>query len=194
MEDQYADIIGIIKESAPVAPPDDFTRKVMARLAAEQSIWSKAKQALFNPAGAPVQSPRARMLPLSDTRECPFYFFITGFFYLIMGVVLLAGFKANSSSMTELELIKLQPHLTIAAAMWLLALGMVLMKEGSNAIKIARNGTLIYVVFSLLNGILMRQYLHVSYADMFIIGFVATSVLMGVILVLAVKKMEMRSV
>jgi hypothetical protein len=45
-----------------------------------------------------------------------------------------------------------------------------------------------------LNGILMRSYLHVPYANVFTIGFVATSALMGVMLALAVKKVELRPV
>ena len=38
----------------------------------------------------------------------------------------------------------------------------------------------------------MRPYLRVPHANLFIIGFVATGALMGVMLALAVKKVEMR--
>lgn len=190
--DHHQDLIDLIKSAPAIQPPDDFTPGVMARLPElDQGVWARAKHTLFNLSGAGVQS-RWQILPVSNTRECSFCFFITGFFYLIMGIVLMAGFKTIGSNMAAMEWITLQPHLTIGAAIWLLALGMVLMMDGSTAIKITRYGTLFYVFFAIVNGILMRPYLHVPYAGVFIIGFVATSALMGVMLALAVKKVELR--
>jgi hypothetical protein len=193
--DNHQDIIDLIKSTPAIQPPDDFNRRLMSRLPElDQGVWAKAKQTLFNPSGAAIKSRWAQILPVSNKRECSFCFFITGFFYLIIGIVLMAGFKAIGSSMAAMEWITLQPHLTIGAAAWLLALGMVLMMDGSIAIKIARYGTLFYIFFTVFNGILMRPYLHVPYAGVFVIGFVATSALMGVMLALAVKKMELRPV
>jgi hypothetical protein len=192
---EFKDLIKMM-EATPKAPvPDHFTQNVMGRLPElDQGVWARAKHALFNPSWAGVPSRWAQLLTVTNTRECSFCFFVTGFFYLIMGIVLMAGFKTIGSSMAAMEWITLQPHLTIGAATWLLALGMVLMMDGSTAIKIARYGTLFYIFFTVLNGILMRSYLHVPYANVFIIGFVATSALMGVMLALAVKKVELRPV
>ena len=111
-----------------------------------------------------------------------------------MGIMLITGFKAISYAMATTDWIALQPHVALGTATWLLALGMVLMMDGSTAIKIARYGTLIYVFSAVVNGILMRPYLHVPYAGLFISGFVATSALMGFMLALAVKKVESRPV
>ncbi|MFH1975707.1 MAG: hypothetical protein ABIJ52_09100 [Pseudomonadota bacterium] len=181
-DNDYKDIINLM-EATPKAPvPDNFTQKVMGRLA------------LFNPSEAGVQSRWAQILSVSNPRECSFCFFITGFFYLIMGIVLMAGFKAIGSGISAVEWIKLQPHLTIGAAMWLLSLGMLLIMDGRIAIKIAQYGTLLYIFFTVVNGILMRPYLRVPHADVFIIGFVATGALMGVMLSFAVQKMETRPV
>ncbi|MBU1570191.1 MAG: hypothetical protein KKD92_15065 [Proteobacteria bacterium] len=181
-DNDYKDLINLM-EATPKAPvPDNFTQNVMGRIA------------LFNPSEAAVQSRWAQILSVSNPRECSFCFFITGFFYLIMGIVLMAGFKAIGSGIAVAEWIKLQPHLTIGAAMWLLALGMLLIVDGRIAIKIAQYGTLLYIFFTVVNGILMRPYLRVPHADFFIIGFVATGALMGVMLSLAVKKVEMRPV
>ena len=90
--------------------------------------------------------------------------------------------------MASMEWIKLQPHLTIGAAIWLLALGVVLIMGGSNGMKIAKDGTLFYIFSAVVNGTLMRLYLHVPFAGVFIIGFVATSAFMGGPLALAVQK------
>jgi len=193
--DHHQDIIDLIKSTPAIPSPDDFTPRVMGRLPElDQGVWAKVKYALFNLSWAGIQSRWVQILPVSNTRECSFCFFITGFFYLIMGIVLMAGFEAIGSSMAAMDWIRLQPHLTIGAAIWLFALGVVLMLDGSAGIKAARYGTLFYVFFAVANGILMRPYLHVPYADVFIIGFVATSALMGVMLALAVKKVELRPV
>ena len=128
-------------EATPKAPvPDNFTQNVMERIA------------LVNPSEAGVQSRWAQMLTVSNIRECSFCFFITGFFYLIMGIVLMAGFKAIGSGMAVTDWIALQPHFTIGAAMWLLALGMLLMMDGRIGIKIAQYGTLFYIFFTVVNG------------------------------------------
>jgi hypothetical protein len=193
--DQHQDIINLIKSTPAVQPPDDFVPRVMARLPVlDHNFWAKTKHLLFNLSGAGVQSRWAQILPVSNTRECSFCFFITGFFYLIMGIVLMAGFKAIGSSLAAMEWIILQPYITIGAAIWLFALGVVLMLDGDGGIKAARYGTMFYVFFTVFNGILMRPYLHVPYAGVFTIGFVATSALIGVMLALAVKKVELRPV
>ena len=191
---KYKSLIKLMEATPKVNVSDGFTEAVMNRLPElDQGVWAKVKHFLFNPSWAGIQSRWTQIMSVSDKRECSFCFFVTGFFYLIMGIVLMAGFKAIGSSMAEMEWIKLQPHLTISAAIWLLALGMVLMMDGSTAIKIAKYGTLFYIFFTIFNGVLMRPYLHVPYAGVFIIGFVATSALMGVMLALAVQKTELRT-
>jgi hypothetical protein len=104
----------------------------------------------------------------------------------------MAGFKAIGPSMSTMEWIRLQPYLTIGVAIWLLALGMVLTMDGSTALKIAKYGTLFYIFFTVFNGILMWDYLHLPYAGVPLLGFEAMSVLMGVMLAFVVQKMELR--
>jgi len=177
-DNKYNDLI-VLMEATPKAPvPDNFTQNVMERIA------------LFNPSEAGVQSRWAQILSVSNPRECSFCFFITGFFYLIMGIILMLGFKAISSGIAVADWISLQPSLTIGAAIWLLALGILLIIDGRIAIKIAQYGTLLYIFFTVVNGILMRPYLRVPHADVFVIGFVAAGTLMGIMLSLAVKKVD----
>ena len=192
---KYESLINLM-EATPKAPaPDRFTERVMGRLPElDQGVWARVKHSLHNPSWPGIQSRWAQMLSVSNRRECSFCFFITGYFYLIMGIVMMAGFKAIGPSMSSMEWIKLQPHLTIGAAIWLLGLGMVLMMDSSTAIKIAKYGTLLYLFFTVFNGTLMWLYLHLPYAGVPLIGFEAMSVLMGVMLVIAAKKMESRSV
>ena len=193
--DNHKDIIDIIKSTPSIQPPDDFTARVMARLPEQDAgLLFKLKRALTAQAGDGFNFGWAGKIGAVSKTECSFYFFITGFFYLIIGIVAMTGFKEISSGMAAIDWIRLQPHLALGTAIWLLALGMVLMMDGSAAIKIARYGTLFYIFFAVFNGILMRPYLHIPYAGVFVIGFVGTSALMGVMLALAVQKMELRPI
>jgi hypothetical protein len=181
-ENDYKDIINLM-EATPKAPvPDNFTQNVMERIT------------LLNFSEKGVESRWAQILSVSNPRECSFCFFITGFFYLIMGIILMLGLRAISSGIEVADWISLQPSLTIGAAIWLLALGLLLILDGRIGIKIAQYGTLLYIFFTVVNGILMRPYLRVPHADVFVIGFVATGTLMGIMLSLAVKKVEMRHI
>jgi len=126
------------------------------------------------------------------TQECSYYFLIIGSFYLIMAMVLMIGFKEKSSSLAAMDWIRLQPHVTLGIAMWLLALGSILMMDGRNIVRMVRLGTLFYIFFTIVNGILMRHYFNIPYGDIFLVGFVGGCVFIGILLAFAVKKMELR--
>jgi hypothetical protein len=190
--DQHQEIINLIKSTPAVRPPDDFTPGVMARLPEfDQGFRAKVKHALFHPSGAGVQSRWAQLLPVTNTRECSFCFFITGVFYLIMGIVLMAGFEAIGSRMAAMEWIKLQPHVTLGIAVLLIFLGAALLMQGKNTIKMIRLGTILYIFLAIVNGGLMHRYFSIPYAGIFIFGFIGTGVLMGVMLSLAIQKVEL---
>jgi hypothetical protein len=190
--EKFAEIIEKIKKQKTMDPPKSFTDGVMRRLPDQYPGILLAAASFVHQLYKHALAPDGDRSNGLTRRECSFYFFITGLFYLIIGIILMMGLQQISSSMATMEWIKLQPHLTIGAAIWLLALGLVLMSDGSAGIKAVRYGTLIYVFFTVLNGILIQTHLHVPYAGVFIVGFVATSALMGVMLAHAVKKVELR--
>jgi len=192
--EKYKEIIEILQKQKTIAPPESLTDHLMKRLPDQYpSIVFVAASFVHN-------LYRHALEPDSDSangltrRECSFYFFITGLFYLIIGIILMMGLQGVNTSITAMEWIKLQPHLTIGTAIWLLALGLVLMLNGRSGIMAARYGTMLYFLFAVVNGILMRNYIHFPFSSMFIIGFVGTSVLMGFMLTHAVKKVELRSI
>src|SRR3989339_148796 len=158
MNEDFSECRDLIQrmEAAPqMSPPSGFTARVMARLPEQDAgLLSQLKRALAAQAGDGFNFGGAWKIGAVSKTECSFYFFITGFFYLIMGIVL--------------------------------------MMDGSIAIKIAKNGTWLYIFSTVFNGILMWLYLQAPYAGVLIIGFVATSAFMGVMLALAVQKMELK--
>ena len=192
---EYKDLIHLMEAAPKVPAPDHLTERVMGRLPEHDvGLLFKLKRALNEQVGNGFNFGWAGKSGAVSKTECSFYFFITGFFYLIMGIVVMIGLKKISSGVADIKWIELQPYLAIGTAIWLFALGIVVMLDGNTGIKAARYGTLFFIFFAVFNGILMRPYLHVPYTGMFIIGFVATSTSMGVILALAIQKMNLRPV
>jgi hypothetical protein len=192
---KYKHLIHRMEATSKAPVPDLFTERVMGRIMElDEGIWAKVKRAVYIPAAADAYARWAQRYAITTPRECSFCFFISGFFYLIMGIMLMMGFRALGSGMAATDWIALQPHVTFGAAIWLMALGALLIMDGRIAVKIAQYGTLLYIFFTVVNGVLMRPYLHIPYAGIMLTGFVGTGVIMGIMLVLAVKKMELRQV
>lgn len=189
-EEKYRDIIDQIKAMPKATLPDEFTAKLIGRLPQYNSgFLSKLKQIMlrFN------FSPGSSTDPVSR-RECSFYYFITGLFYLIIGVVTIIVFKKMSIELVFVNWMVFQPYIAIGMAAWLFALGVIVMVEGRIGIQAARYGTMFYIFFAVLNSLLLHQYLNIPYAIIFIIGLAATSAFMGIMLVQALRKMELRMV
>jgi hypothetical protein len=192
--EKFADIIEKMKKQKTIDPPASFTDSVMRRLPDRYPGILFAVASVFHHLYNQALVPAGEQSNTLTRRECSFYFFITGFFYLIIGIILMIGLQEIDSSMMAMVWIKLQPHLTIGAAIWFLALGAVLKTGGSRGMKIAKYGTLFYIFIAVVNGTFMRLFLHFPFSGMFIVGFVATNAFMGILLALAIQKVELRRV
>jgi hypothetical protein len=192
--EKFNDIIEQIKKQKTENPPRSLTENVIGRLPdIYPGLWLAAATIiydLYKRAVAPDDSQSDGV----TCRECFFYFFITGLFYLIIGIILTIGFRQMDSGTIVMKWIKLQPYFTIGTALWLFSLGTILMMEDSIGIKIAKYGTLLYIFCAVLNSAMLWPYLRIPYASVFITGLAATGALMGIMLVRAVQKMELRSV
>ena len=192
-QEHYQHIIDILQSSPQAAAPDDFTHQVMVRLPEiDHGFLPSLKHLIFNPSRAALRSCWDQMLSVSDLKECSLCFFITGFFYLIMGIILMAGLKAIGANIFTMDWIRLQPYFTIIAAIWLIALGILMILDGSASMKIAKYSMLFYIFFTLFNGVLMWPSLRIPHAGVFVIGFVVISAIMGIMLAIAVQHLELR--
>jgi len=192
--EKFTDIIEQIKKHKAIDPPQSLTDNVMSRLPDKYPGIGLAAVSFVHNLFTRAFAPDGDQCTGLTCRECSFYFFITGLFYLIIGIILMLGLRGAGSNITVTEWIKMQPYLTIGAALLLFALGAILMMNESIGIKIAKYGTLLYIFCAVVNSILLRPYLRIPYASFFIIGLAATSALMGIILVQAVQKMELSNI
>jgi hypothetical protein len=184
MEESFRDIIDTIKMDAPaVVPPLDFTQRVMDRLPElKPGILFRVKQALLQPREVDFNLARVIAGSAKNPAECAFSFFVTGFFYLIMGVVLIIGLKGFMSEMTITQWVKMQPLIIVVTALWLIIQSIALFLDGKVAVKAAELGTLFFIGFAIMNGLMMKMALHTPLSVVCAVAFAGTGVMMGIFL------------
>lgn len=190
---EFIEITEKIKKGKLISPPEHLLGSIMQKLSERNSdnilnilfYLRKLHGYTF------LQERNAPRILTS--KECAFYFFITGLYYLIVGIVLALVLKSTDSSFVSIFYsLKLQPHLVIGMAILFISLGVLLVSEVKAGIKAAKYGTILYIIFVVINGLLMGGYLHIFFAKILFFGFVFMSVIIGVILSYAVRKVELR--
>jgi len=189
--EEYRDLVQLMQAAPKMSVSDGFTETVMKALPERDSVLQRMAShwIRFFPGGAYARE--GRRSAYLNPRECSFYFFITSFFYLIVGMVLMAGFKEIGANTAAMDWIRLQPQVTLGIAVWLFALGAVLMMNGRIIFRLAKFGTLFYIIFTIANGVLIGHYFNIPHANVLIIGFIGGGVFMGIMLALAVKRTEL---
>lgn len=184
--EEFAPIIALAKASEPVEPRPGFTRRVMSKIApgTEEHPQSRRHYPRRHTTGA-LLSNLTQAASRADIALC---FFLAGFFYLILGIVLFVGLKSFELRLSETGWIMLQPRIAFVTAALLSALGLILMIKDLSGIRIAHVGVIAYILFSVFNGI----RLHLAPASPFnlagILCFVGGSVLLGLFLAATVQK------
>ncbi len=178
----FQDLIRLMEMTPSVDPPAGFTETVMKKVATakETAPWRRRLLSVF------CSLPGRWPLPAG---ECAFYFWLTGFFYLIAGIVALGGYHAATIPENAWPWLKIQPAVIIASAIWLFFLGLALLGRGHATKEMVRYGTIFFIVFTLVNGMLITFTLRTPAAELFLIGFTAGGVFMGLILARAVSRL-----
>jgi hypothetical protein len=185
---KYGRIIDKVQAVRQAVPPSDFTEKVMKSLSVKQKsvLYELLSQKRgFSPSLNDKNS-------LISALACFFYYFIAGLFYFIIGIVSITGFRKTDIVQEPMNWMVLQPYLSTLIGLWFFLLGVVLLLNGNVGTRLAKSGTILYIFFAVINCLLIRPYLHIPYAMIFIAVLAATSSLMGIMLILAVHKMELR--
>ena len=139
-------------ETAP-EPPGGLAGRVMARVRAHRnSPWKVIGEALLRPREVSFHPLSALRSPVSG-QECSFYFIMVGVFYAILGVILMVGLHRLGASLVTPGWVRWQPQIALVTAGCMVAIGLYLLKDGKVALRMARVGALVYLGFSLLNGI-----------------------------------------
>lgn len=190
--DEYKDIIGVIKETPPVHPSDDFTERVMGLIPVNQPrIWWRLKDAILRPGSTPMFK---TLTEAHSWAECSFCFLLAGFFYFVMGIVLILGFKTLGTQMPVARWIAYQPQIAFMTAFGFILLGISLLKKNLLVIKMAHLGTFIYIGFAVINVIAAQVASGGTSLMVGILPFMGGGILVGTFLATIVKKYRRRVV
>lgn len=142
----FPEMVDLLGKSRKIAPPPDFTTRVMAALPDRpDGVWSglaalllERREFSFNP----VQAFRGG----AEREESFLYFAIMGFAHLVVFFFLAAGLKAGSLPAAPYsQWISLQPPILLFCALWFFAAAGMVLLPGQWSRKAAQLGALGYV-------------------------------------------------
>lgn len=183
----FRDLTGIMENVPPKQPPEGFTAKVMANLPERKA--NIRQFSFLRPFGIPVFATNMNIdFRSSVTKtECAFYFFLTGFFYLVLGLILMLGLP-RTAGLSHPGWLAVQPLVGLLLAVELTALGIAVYTNGDSAVRFVRSGTLLYAALIILNGWLGTLYMQVPMVIFFAVIFSLTGLSIAVLLGLAVDR------
>lgn len=175
-------IVSLARLSPPVEPPADLDAKVMARIEAlKPSLWVRVREFLLQPVDTRIDLTRAFSGSLSGS-ECSFYFIMAGFYFLIVGLILMFGLGRLGGEWLMVKWVRMQPHLVLMTAVWLVVLGIFILRDGGAAARVARIGTVSYIGLLILDAVAIHVTAGFPVALVFFFSFIGTGVLAGLFL------------
>ncbi|MEI7636483.1 MAG: hypothetical protein WCJ37_04205 [Syntrophus sp. (in: bacteria)] len=185
---RFRDLTEIMAKAPRKKTPEGFTAQVMARL--PEGKGAVRIFSFLRPFWTPVFTTDLTLgfrRPVTKT-ECAFYFFLTGFFYLVLGFIMMFGLQRLTAGLPVSGWLEIQPVFSLLAALCLIALGVALYMDGDAAIRVARIGTMLYAAVVILNGWTGAISTHVPAAVFFSTTFAAAGVVMAAFLGIAVDR------
>lgn len=183
--ESFRDLTWIMENTLPKQPPEGFTAKIMVRLPEEKIPRRKFLfNQLFIHAIFSTNMKMSFRNPVTK-KECSFYFFLTGFFYLILGLILMLGLSL-SGGLNFPEWLTIQPIVGLLLAAELIILGIAVYKSGESAIRFTRIGIILYAALIILNGLVGTLYISVPVAIFFAAIFSITGLGITILLRMAI--------
>lgn len=186
--EQFRDLTEIMENADKKQASDNFTSEVMARLSEEkETIQSLSFTRLF-----PTNLNFGFSNSVTKT-ECAFYFLLTGFFYFILGLIMMIGLPLPAV-MQNNGWLYFQPLFGLLLAAQLTIIGIVLYKKGDSAIRLVRIGTLLYAALIILNFGIGTLYIQTAAAIFFIAVFSMTGLSLAVLLRIAIDNYQSETI
>ena len=181
---QFRDLTEIMENTPPKRVPANFTSSLMERLFEDkEKVQSFSFKGLF-----PCYLNFGFQNAVTKT-ECAFYFFLTGFFYFILGFIIAIGLPLPAI-IADNRWLSFQPLFGLLLAVELTAIGFLFYKKGDAAIRYARAGTLIYAALILLNFWIGAIHIQIPSAILFVAVFSITGLGIAFFLGLAIVRYQ----
>lgn len=133
-------LVRLIRSAPRVDVPAGLTEKVMDRIPETSGHILQTKCRLIGRFPAGDNGPGR-----SDEREGPFFCIVTGFFYLVLGIVLLADLENLCRESEFGACLRFLPWISFLTALWFTALGLILATGGYRATATTKWGILILI-------------------------------------------------
>jgi hypothetical protein len=183
---RYFDLTQIMENVPPKQPSEGFAARVMALLPERKA--NVRQFSLHQFFGAPAFATNIVIDFRSSVQktECAFYFFLTGFFYLVLGIILMLGLAQMTTGLPFASWLKIQTFFYLLEAFCLTALGAILYIDGTISVRIARIRTVLYAVLVIMNGLTGVISTHFPAAIFFSSTFAVGGMIMAAFLGIAV--------
>jgi len=184
--EKFAPIIALAKASESVEPHPGFTRRVMSKIAPTTEEHAQSRRCY--PRRGTTGILFKNLTHAASGADIALCFFLAGFFYLILGIVIFVGLKSFELRLSAAGWIMLQPRIAFVTAGLLGALGLILMIKGLSGVRIAHMGVIGYILISVFNGIRLHMAPTSPFNWAGILCFVGGSILLGLFLAATVQK------
>jgi|GEM_PF-385580 len=175
-------IASMARLSPQIDAPADLDAKVMARIdALKPTLWIRVREFLLQPVDTRIDFARAFSGTVSGS-ECSFYFIMAGLYFLIVGLILMFGIGRFGGEWLMVKWVRMQPHIVLVTAVWLVVLGIFILKDGEVAARVARIGTVAYIGLLILDAVAIHITAGLPVTLVFLFSFIGTGVLTGLFL------------
>jgi hypothetical protein len=179
---KYKSLITLMEATPKVNVSDGFTETVMSRLSEPKpALWHLLKLAMLGSGEITVSDFRREYLVENQT--C-FNFLIAGLFFFLIGATLLASLFYFPSIK---GFVLTQAILILMAAFSLVAAGLVMAARVPDASLWAKRAIMLYGVLIIANAFLIQANSKMALVEVFALIFGATGILMGMVLLRALK-------
>ncbi|MBF0395230.1 MAG: hypothetical protein HQK78_00485 [Desulfobacterales bacterium] len=163
--DQFQKIIQIFRKSLNVFPKDDFASNVMNQIKSISYLTAPYK------------------------KECAFFFFLSAFFYLILGIILIFSFSKMNYMENMPEWVAFQPYIAIGTAFILTAFGFfILNKEDIIIVKAAYIFTWLNIAGIVINTLVLQISFCMPFVIISISGLMIPIAIIGDMLLDIIQK------
>ncbi|MFH1734110.1 MAG: hypothetical protein ABIE92_05310 [bacterium] len=181
--EEYRDLVQLLQAAPKMSASEGFTERVINRLEAPKlGFWNLVRRVMLGSGQVKVAGIGNQFL--NGQAPC-FYFLIAGLFFFFIGATLLANlYYAPSINKFMLA----QAILFLMTAVSLAATGLMLVARVPDAAYWAKRVVIVYSVLIMTNALLLKMIVKTALSVIFTLVFVAMGILMGMVLMSALKR------
>ena len=189
--EQAASIKRIIKmaRTTPMdKPSQNFTQNVMQRLSGNSFGPSRLPDTLFLKFRSQMLLKRL-MMPAS-VLELASCFFLTGFFYLVMGLSVFLGVYALDLDSSSIRWLKYQPIIALFIAISFITVGYILLKKTRLAFRIANWAIFCYILLEISNSVMAYSRVSSDTSFSAVLPVLGGTIIMGLFLAMTLNNFQ----